>query len=138
MEKFHVSTVRALVIDDDPTSRALLVRLMTAMGARTVQEADRGSEGIRLAFDAPHPYMIICDLHMEPIDGLAVLGAIRASLNARVSAIPVIIFSAANDAETMRKAMQEGATSAIPKPFNPQGLSELLRHVVKEQVRRHD
>lgn len=135
MEKFHVSTVRALVIDDDASSRSLLIRLLTTMGAATVQEADNGSDGLRLAFSEPLPHLIISDLHMDPVDGLSVLGAVRASINSRVAAIPVIIFTAAADQTLMQRAMQEGATSAIPKPFSPRGLSELLRHVVKEQVR---
>jgi two-component system chemotaxis response regulator CheY len=138
MEKFHVSTVRALVIDDDAPSRTLLARLLMTMGAATVQEADNGGDGLRLAFSEPFPHLIISDLHMDPVDGLSVLGAVRSSINSRIAAIPVIIFTAATDETLMRRAMQEGATSAIPKPFNPQGLSELLRHVVKEQVRNHN
>jgi CheY-like chemotaxis protein len=134
VEKFHSRDITALVIDDDITSRTLLVRLLAVMGAAKVLEATNGLEGLRLAFGDPRPHMIICDLHMEPIDGLAVLGAVANSHNSKIAAIPVIIFTATQSPELMQKAMQSGAAGAIPKPFNPHDLSEFLHHIAKTKV----
>ncbi|WP_082036635.1 response regulator [Paramagnetospirillum magnetotacticum] len=135
MEKFELSGVRALVIDDDLTSRTLLVRLLTVRGASQVQEASEGGEGVRLAFSDPKPHFVICDVNMMPVDGLAVLGAIRGSQNKDVMAIPVIIFTASNDEKTMRHAMSLGATGALQKPFNPNELSEFICHIVRTHVK---
>lgn len=135
MEKFHSKNINVLVIDDDITSRTLLVRLLTVMGAVKVHEATNGLEGLRLIFSEPPPSMVVCDLHMEPIDGLAVLGAVCNSHNPKVSCIPVIIFTATHNPELMQMAMQIGAAGAIPKPFNPSDLSDFLHHIAKTKIK---
>ena len=135
VEKFESSGIRALVIDDDLTSRSLLARMLTVMGASHVQEASEGGEGIRLAFSDPKPHFIICDVNMLPVDGLAVLGAIRGSQYKDVMAIPVVIFTASNDEKTMKHAMSMGATGALQKPFNPKELSKFICHIVRTHVK---
>ena len=72
-----------------------------------------------MAFGDIVPDLVICDLNMEPLDGLAVVGAIRTSAKPHMVKIPIVIFSAADDEAVMRTALQAGATGAIPKPFNP-------------------
>ncbi len=102
------------------------------MGAARVLEAADGIEGLRMAFGDLVPDLIICDLNMEPMDGLAVVGAIRTSRKPHVAKIPIVIFSATDDDAVMRSTLQAGATGAVPKPFNPKGLAEYLCRIVKQ------
>jgi two-component system chemotaxis response regulator CheY len=134
MKKFGIPGVTVLVVDDDGASRSLLSRLLTVMGAAAVHEASSGEDAIRQIFSGTRPHLIICDVGMELIDGMAVLGALRASTNARIAAIPFIIFTASHDQALMTRALQIGATGVIPKPFNPQDFSEYLFHVVNRHV----
>ncbi|RAU20014.1 hemerythrin [Paramagnetospirillum kuznetsovii] len=127
------SDMAALVIDDDATSRALLVKLLNVMGASVVLEASDAIEGLQLAFSDPVPDIIITDLNMEPMDGFSVVGAIRASQKNYISCIPVIIFSATDDNDLMAKSMAIGATGALKKPFNPRDLSKFLFQVLKNR-----
>ena len=124
-EKLESSGIRALVIDDDLTSRSLLARMLTVMGASHVQKASEGGEGIRLAFSDPKPHFIICDVNMLPVDGLAVLGAIRGSQNKDVMVIPVIIFTASNDEKTM-KALKKAGVDGIISDY-PDRLVKVVR-----------
>ncbi|ARJ67975.1 putative Hemerythrin [Magnetospirillum sp. XM-1] len=127
------SDVAALVIDDDATSRTLLVKLLSVMGASVVLEASNAIEGLQLAFSDPVPDIIITDLNMEPMDGFSVVAAVRASQKEYISCIPVIIFSATDDNDLMAKSMAIGATGAFKKPFNPRDLSKFLFHVLKKR-----
>jgi DNA-binding response OmpR family regulator len=75
---------------------------------------------------------------MEPLDGLAVVGAIRTSAKAHMVKIPIVIFSATDDDSVMRTALQAGATGAIPKPFNPKGMAEYLRGIIRRKEHSSD
>ena len=130
VKQFETGGVVTLVIDDDKMTRALLCRLLGVMGAATVLEAADGLEGLKMAFGDPSPKLIICDLNMTPIDGMAVLGAIRSSMNGEVSAIPVVIFSAMDSVSISKLALTKGANGVIAKPFNPIDLSEYLSNLM--------
>ena len=92
----------ALIIDDDPTTRSLVARLITAMDAKKVLEADNGLDGLNLVFSDAPPDFVICDMGMEPMDGMAVVAAIRATQRADVSDVPVIVFTREQDPKILK------------------------------------
>ena len=130
--KFDDADNVVLVIDDDRTTRKLLVKLLTAMGAARVWEAADGIEGLQLAFGEPTPALIICDLAMEPLDGFAVIGAIRTTQKSRVSKLPLVVFTASQDEAVLKAALAAGATGAISKPLNPRDLAEYLHSAMRK------
>ena len=82
---------RVLVVDDDPTFRAL-ARRMLGESARQIVEASDGATALRLLHDDP-PDLLLLDLHIPPPDGRAVLAALRAEPD--LAAVPVVVITAA-------------------------------------------
>lgn len=138
IKKFDENYVCALVIDDDVTTRTILSKLLSAMGAARVLEAADGLEGLRIAFGDLTPDLIICDLSMEPLDGLAVIGAIRCTSKPQVAKIPLVVFTASRDEAILRATLAAGATGAIPKPHNPRDMSEYLCAIAQKHPRAAD
>ena len=80
-----------LVIDNDAQVRKSLMRLLASHG-HDVTVVDGGREA--LEFLRRHtPRLIVVDLNMPEVDGVAVLRAVRA--DSRLSALPVVVLTAA-------------------------------------------
>ncbi|HLO75612.1 MAG TPA: response regulator [Magnetospirillum sp.] len=125
LSRFHRDDLSALVVEDDEATRTLLARLLANMGAVEVMTAADGAEGLRLVCQK-RPALVVCDLEMEPVDGLSLLGGVRAAMDPMLAATPVFIFTGNKDASTLSKAKALKAAGYLIKPFNPKGFATYL------------
>ncbi len=116
---------RVLIVDDDPHILRTLRIHLTAHGY-TVDTAADGRGAIRTA-DAVRPDVVVLDLGLPDIDGMAVIPELRQS-----SSIPIIVLSARTDAGDKVDALDAGADDYVTKPF---GTAELLARI-RAAVRR--
>jgi two-component system, OmpR family, KDP operon response regulator KdpE len=105
-----------LVIDDELQMRRLLRACLEGNGYR-VLEASSGQEAITQAAQHP-PDIIILDLGLPDLDGLAVLKRLR-----EWSRVPVVVLSVRDREEDKVAALDNGADDYVTKPF---GTGELL------------
>lgn len=132
LEKFAGNDTIALVVEDDQTTRDLVARLLAAMGAAEVLTAEEGGLGLRLVCER-HPHIVISDVEMKPVDGLSLLGGIRASTDPEVAAIPVVMFTSTQQGEVARRARELGVNGFLVKPFNPKGFSTHIRDALEKK-----
>jgi two-component system chemotaxis response regulator CheY len=133
MEKFDTEDVVVLVVDDDKVTTGLLNRLLTVMGAKEIIVARDGAEGLRTAFEKK-PSLIVCDIGMKPVDGMAFLGGLKSSNKPDIARIPVVMFSSAAEPEAMERATALGAGGYMIKPFNPNGFATELKAVLAKSA----
>jgi signal transduction histidine kinase len=109
--------VRILVVEDEPQVRRMLALLL---GARwNVELADGGEAAWRLARAAP-PDLVISDVRMPGMDGIALLRRLRA--DATTQTVPVILVTArAGEQETIA-GLEAGADDFLIKPFSAREL----------------
>jgi len=110
----------ALVVEDDPSHRAATQLMLRQMGFDSVAVEDGAQAWARLkreSFD-----LILSDWHMEPMDGMALLRAVRA--DARLAATPVVMMSADLTLSAWRDAICAGASDFLLKPFARRQLLE--------------
>lgn len=132
LEKFAGNDTIALVVEDEQTTRELVSRLLTAMGAAEILTAEEGSQALRLVFER-HPHIVISDVEMKPVDGLALLGGIRGSIDPAVASIPVVMFTSTQQGDAAKKARELGVNGFLVKPFNPKGFSTHVRDVLEKK-----
>jgi two-component system chemotaxis response regulator CheY len=105
--------MRALIVEDDPTSRLILQRLLMPYGQADI--AADGREGINAFRSAHHlgaQYDLVClDIMLPGMDGQSVLRAVR-SLEEEFGVSPgngarVIMTTALNDKENLLAAIQQ-------------------------------
>jgi DNA-binding response OmpR family regulator len=120
--------LRILVIDDEPAMVGAVAALVGSVGHR-VSAAYDGSEGLR-RHDADRPDLVILDLAMPGMDGLAVCTEIR-----RRGSTPIIILSGEGQEAAKVEALDAGADDYVTKPF---GKSELLARIRAVTRRRRD
>jgi two-component system, NtrC family, response regulator GlrR len=113
---------RILLVDDDPSLLSLLTMRLSAAGYQ-VQTAESAEQALaRLQVGKPH--LVISDLRMEGMDGLALFDAIRKSH----ASLPVIILTAHGSIPEAVAATRRGVFSFLTKPTNGR---DLLREVEK-------
>ncbi len=108
-----------MVVDDEKPLRQFVSRNLSARGFK-IFEAASGLEAMAI-FQAETLDLIVLDLMMPHMDGLAVTQHIR-----RSSTVPIIILSALDEEKDKVRALDMGADDYLTKPF---GVEELLARV---------
>jgi DNA-binding response OmpR family regulator len=114
-----------LVVDDDPKI-VRLVRTYLERGGRRVVDA-RDGPGALESIERDDPLLVVLDIMLPEIDGLAVIRAAR-----RLTDTPVIVLSARGTTADRIAGLSVGADDYLPKPFSP---AELVLRVERVLAR---
>src|SRR5271170_4874157 len=114
-----------LIVDDHPVVRRGLRALLEVQdGIAVAGEAGDGPTALKLA--AEHdPDVILLDLKLPTMDGLAVL----TELNARGTTSKVLVLTSVTDPVAAGRAMREGAAGVLYKDVDPDALVRAIRAV---------
>jgi CheY-like chemotaxis protein len=123
-----------LVVDDAAVDRRFVGELLQAHGDLEVEYAVHGADALA-KMERSLPDVVVTDLMMPEMDGLELVGAIRA----RYPLVPVILITSQGSEETAVRALRAGAASYVPKRLMPQSLRETIEAVsaVSSRRRRH-
>jgi CheY-like chemotaxis protein len=115
-----------LVVDDFDDTRWLLRTWLERRGFRVI-EAENGLEAVSEA-QSGSPDLIIMDLEMPELDGLAATRQIREL--AALDGIPIVAVSAYGAEQFRGLALQAGCNEYVSTPFEPAELERLIRSYV--------
>ena len=117
--------ISVLIVDDHPVvRRGLRVLLEVAGGFEVAGEAGDGDTALALA--AEHtPDVILLDLKLPGVDGIAVLAALKA----RDSTARVLVLTSATEPALASLALRSGAAGVIYKDVDPDALVRAIRSV---------
>jgi len=107
------SAARILLVDDHPMNREIGAALLTLVGCR-VDTADNGREAVAMAARGGYD-VILMDIHMPEMDGLAATRAIRA-LPGEAGKTPIIAMSADALPQQVERCYAAGMVDHIAKP----------------------
>lgn len=115
--------LKVLVADDHPLMLEGLRRVLEEeSGIEIVGEARNGKEVLDLT-SRTRPGMILMDLRMPGMDGLACLKL----LHRHHPDVKVVVISVSSDPAHIREALEQGASAYIAKTVNPPDLGSILR-----------
>jgi DNA-binding response OmpR family regulator len=100
-----------LIVEDDPKIAAVLMKGLRKQGF-AAEWVMTGNEALA-RIDQGDVDLLLLDLGLPDIDGLQVLGAVRA----RGSTVPVIVITARTDPRDRATALELGVRSYLTKPF---------------------
>lgn len=123
-ESKHTAEQTILVVDDEPTVRAVLMALCKQIGYQTV-EATNGAEAIELA-RAGLPDLILMDAKMPEVDGFAATE--RLKTDAATGHIPVLILTGLTTRQDRLKGIAAGASDFLSKPVDLEELTLRLKN----------
>ena len=119
-----------LAIDDEAGIRHLIQSVLEP--EFKVFLAANGQDGLEQT-QAVKPHLILLDLRMPQLDGLAVLAKLKA--NPETNAIPVIIVSAKGDTDSLIEGQRAGAIDHLIKPISIDNLRAVVRRRIMFDTR---
>ena len=115
-----------LITEDNEKNRKLMRELLQVKGYQ-ILETETAEEGIRLAQEA-HPALILMDLQLPGMDGIAALGALRA--DPRTTRIPVIAVTASAMTHHRPQILAAGFDGYQTKPLHVKEFLQVVREVL--------
>ncbi len=116
---------RVMTVDDSRTMRDMVAFTLRSAGFQ-VTAAEDGKQALGML--AAHPVdVVITDLNMPVMDGVALIRALRADPKWR--ALPILMLTTESDSSKKAEGRSAGATGWIVKPFNPEKLVEVVNRV---------
>lgn len=120
-------TPRILIVDDDADMVTTCAQILTRYGYACLT-ASAGSAAIAM-MDTERLDLVVTDLHMPGVDGLAVTRHARG----RVPPIPVVVLTAWPSANGAGDGRLAGATARLAKPFANADLVATVRRALRRR-----
>jgi CheY-like chemotaxis protein len=117
-----------LVVEDFEDNRFMMRRLLEMSGYRVI-EAVNGSQAVEFAV-TERPDMILMDLSLPVLDGLAATRRIRESDG--LGHVPIVAVSAHDSADFHTEALAAGCNEYVTKPIDFDRLVQILDRLVKK------
>ena len=119
--------MKILVVDDHPLIREALKQVLSTLDSDIqVLEAQSAREGFAVSKAHPDLHLILLDLGLPGEDGLDSLPLLRE----RAPQVPVVVFSASDHPDVVKRAIDAGAMGFIPKTSSNALLVNALRFVL--------
>lgn len=126
MTPIDFSTLKVLVIDDEIYIRKVVIQLLRRLEVNYIVEAAEGKTGF-MEVVRNKPHIVLCDINMQPVDGMTFLSILRKTSNAEIAATPVIFLTADSQQETVIRAAKLNVNGYLVKPVS---LTDLKRRMV--------
>ncbi|UWQ20223.1 sigma-54 dependent transcriptional regulator [Jannaschia sp. W003] len=117
--------MRIAIVDDEQDMRQSISQWLALSGFKT--ETFASAEDALRQIGADYPGIVISDIRMPGMDGMAFLKRLMSS----DSSLPVIMITGHGDVPMAVEAMQLGAYDFMEKPFNPDRLTDLARRAAQ-------
>jgi two-component system chemotaxis response regulator CheY len=130
-----LGTVRILAIDDNDFMRETVVAMLRDIGFRDVAQARDGHDALS-QLERVDPGLIICDVAMQPMDGLAFVEALRHQPWPRAKDVPVIFLTVHTEAPIVKRAVKLGVEAYVVKPVQKKQLEARVITVLENAAMR--
>lgn len=126
-EKALEASAHTILVVDDFDDTRLMMRLWLQKRGYRVVEASDGLEALDVA-RREVPDLVIMDIEMPAMDGLAATRRIREEENLRD--VPVVAVSAYGEEHWRDRAIEAGCNEYVSTPFDPRELNELIKSLL--------
>ncbi len=123
---------KVLVIDDEPELVHLIAIFLGTAGLEVCSAQD-GQQALAL-LEQSQPDLVICDMVMPTLDGVATVEAIRS--HPKFRDLPIIMLSARGQSDDVERALAAGANDYITKPFRGTEVVAIVKRYLLENSRK--
>lgn len=123
--------LKILVVEDHALVREGIVRILGQLEEpATLYEAANGDEALAVLEREPDLDLVTLDLALPGMDGVTWLAAQRK----RFPAVPIVVVSAYDDAQTVKRVMKLGAAGFVSKAYSADQMLDALRRVLAGEI----
>jgi two-component system, chemotaxis family, chemotaxis protein CheY len=112
---------RVLIVEDQEVIRQIVWKMLKDIGFVNIVEVGDGTQAVREVL-ATKPDLIICDIAMEPMDGIKFVETLQARGFKDKDRIPTIFLTGHTERDLVIKAKQLGAEGFLVKPVSSKDL----------------
>jgi two-component system chemotaxis response regulator CheY len=116
-----------LIVDDSATMRQMVAFTLSSAGFDVIEAGD-GKEAVDKLSAGSKPDLVVTDLNMPEMDGIAVIKEIRRMPSLRF--VPILILTTESSEEKKNEGKAAGATGWIVKPFNPDVMLKVITRLM--------
>ncbi|WP_084637522.1 response regulator [Paludibacterium yongneupense] len=126
------STLRILIVDDQLLVRTLLGQVLRNIGFKpdSIHQGTDGNNALRILALRPVD-IILCDVQMEPINGVDLLKEVRCGRTSTPSNVPFVFLSGHPERATILQATKFHADGFIIKPPKPSDIEKNIETALK-------
>jgi two-component system, chemotaxis family, chemotaxis protein CheY len=129
---FDITKMKVLVVDDNDFMRDLVASMLREIGFRDIFHASDGEKAL-VKNKEVDPHLILCDVDMEPMNGLDFVEHLRRTAPPPpANPTPVILLTAHSDAEIVQRAIKLGVNAYIVKPVKRNQLEARIATVLEK------
>lgn len=126
---------KILVVDDSPTTRKLSRFHLNSVGFIHLDECEDGLVAIQKLEANPGEFqLVVADWHMPNLTGLDLLKKIRA--HAQLANLPVVLVTGERNKDEVFKAIREGVSAYVVKPYEPEVLFKAIKVGTEKKVKK--
>ena len=127
---YDFKLLNILLVEDDPSMRALVRDILVAFGIQNVQTASDGRQGYaelrHFAAD-----IVVTDWVMEPLDGIDFTRMIRSAADSPNPFVPIIMLTSHTARARVMEARDVGVTEFLAKPITANGLYTRIATIIE-------
>lgn len=129
MADYNIQNLKFLVVDDDANMCHLISTILGSLGVKEVHTANSADKGFGMLFEFEAD-MVICDLRMEPKDGIEFTKMLRTQDNSPNCYIPIIMLTGHAEKTIVESARDAGVHEFLAKPVSGTKLYGKIRSII--------
>ena len=118
--------MKILVVDDFPTMRRIIAKLLLDLGFTDIEEADDGLTALPMLKTGKFDFLVT-DRNMPGMEGIELLKAVRADPS--IASLPTLLVTTEARREQILLAAEEGVNGYVVKPFTAQILQQKIDEI---------
>ncbi|HEX9701767.1 MAG TPA: response regulator [Rhodospirillales bacterium] len=130
MDKFNLSNLSVLVVDDYAPMRKILMSVLRELGVNRISQSPDGEQALKFLKNT-EPDVIMLDAIMEPMGGLEFARRVRAGEGGANPFVPIVMISGQAEQRHILAARDAGITEFLAKPISAHSVYSRLCSIVK-------
>jgi two-component system chemotaxis response regulator CheY len=126
--EIELETLKVLIVDDSPSARKFIRRVLTNLGMEHFVEANNGVQAVDIMANEMVD-LVITDYNMPEMDGQALVNYIRQK--SWQSSVPVMMVTSESDEGRLAAVEEAGVSGICDKPFEPSVVKALLKRILR-------
>lgn len=130
MADYNIQDLKFLIVDDDANMRQLIRTILTSLGVKDLESASGTDQGYALLANFAAD-IAICDLRMDPLDGIEFTRMVRTREDSPNIYLPIIMLTGHAEIAAVENARQAGVHEFLIKPISPTKLYKTIQGLIE-------
>ncbi len=130
MADYNIQDLKFLIVDDDANMRQLIKTILSSLGVKDLETTSGTNQGYALLtkFAAD---IVICDLRMDPLDGIEFTRMVRTKEDSPNIYLPIIMLTGHAEIAAVENARKAGVHEFLSKPVSPTKLYKTIQGLIE-------